>query len=85
MTAAGAASGLLAGVAVVCGLVFSGRDPFHGVNAGLIGLAVNLAVNLAVSSATQPAASPDRLAVDELGFLPGELSGAGQAGGERGR
>lgn len=86
MTAAGAASGLLAGVAVVCALVFTGNDPFHGVNAGLIGLAVNLGLNLAVSLAARPGAKAEDtaevLAVDEISAPPSGLRGAGVGGGE---
>ncbi|MCS0634636.1 sodium:solute symporter family protein [Streptomyces sp. LP05-1] len=51
LTLAGAVSGLVAGVALVCGLVFTGRDPVWGVNAGVVALALNLAVALAVTRA----------------------------------
>ncbi|GAA2789984.1 sodium:solute symporter family protein [Saccharopolyspora taberi] len=65
MSTAGAASGLAAGVLVVALLVATGNDPWHGINAGLLGLAVNFAVNIAVSLA-RPADTPaDRLAVAE--------------------
>lgn len=50
MTVAAATSGLIAGVVVVCLLVFSGHDPLVGINAGLIGLAVNVAVNFGVGA-----------------------------------
>ncbi|MFC5722818.1 sodium:solute symporter [Streptomyces gamaensis] len=49
LTLWGAVSGLVAGGTLVCVLVFTGRDPLWGVNAGLLALAVNLAVALAVS------------------------------------
>ncbi|WP_328303769.1 sodium:solute symporter family protein [Streptomyces sp. NBC_00435] len=51
LTVVAAVSGLAAGVAVVCGLVFTGNDPVPswGVNAGMLALAVNLAVALTVS------------------------------------
>ncbi|MGW0734118.1 sodium:solute symporter family protein [Streptomyces sp. NPDC002851] len=49
LTLAGAVSGLVVGVAIVCGLVFSGNDPVFGVNAGVVALAVNLAVALVVT------------------------------------
>ncbi|WP_055702669.1 sodium:solute symporter family protein [Streptomyces silaceus] len=49
LTLAGAVSGLVVGVGIVCGLVFSENDPVFGVNAGIVALAVNLAVALAVS------------------------------------
>lgn len=58
LTTAGALSGLAAGVAVVCGLVFTGHDPVLGVNAGLLALAVNLAVALAVTFAGRPDHDP---------------------------
>ncbi|MER5441383.1 sodium:solute symporter family protein [Streptomyces sp. NPDC002790] len=45
----GAVSGLVVGVGVVCGLVFSGRDPVFGVNAGIVALAANLVVTLVVT------------------------------------
>ncbi|WP_030805956.1 sodium:solute symporter family protein [Streptomyces sp. NRRL S-337] len=44
-----AVSGLAAGFALVCVLVFGGHDPVWGMNAGLVGLAVNLAVALTVT------------------------------------
>jgi solute:Na+ symporter, SSS family len=44
-----AVSGLVAGFALVCVLVFGGHDPVWGMNAGLVGLAVNLAVALTVT------------------------------------
>ncbi|MFG3120320.1 sodium:solute symporter [Streptomyces sp. NPDC048197] len=44
-----AVSGLVAGFALVCVLVFGGHDPVWGMNAGLVGLAVNLVVALAVT------------------------------------
>lgn len=37
-------SGLAAGLGVVSWMVLTGHDPFHGVNAGLLALAVNVAV-----------------------------------------
>ncbi|MFF4322105.1 sodium:solute symporter [Streptomyces sp. NPDC001568] len=49
LTVAGAVSGLSVGVAVVCGLVFTGHDPVWGVNAGMVALLLNLAVTLGVS------------------------------------
>ncbi|GGO52169.1 MULTISPECIES: sodium:solute symporter family protein [Streptomyces] len=51
LSLAGAVSGLVVGVAVVCGLVFTEHDPVFGVNAGILALAANLAVALAVSYA----------------------------------
>ncbi|MFD9353245.1 sodium:solute symporter [Streptomyces sp. NPDC060031] len=49
LTMVGALSGLVAGVGLVSGLVFTGNDPAWGVNAGTVALAVNLAVALAVT------------------------------------
>ena len=49
--------GLVAGVAVVVGLIWSGNDPFLGLNAGFVGLAVNAAVTL-VSMAVVKAGEP---------------------------
>lgn len=49
LTTAAAVCGLAAGVAGVCGLVFTGNDPVWGVNAGMVALAVNLAVALTVT------------------------------------
>ncbi|MET9606103.1 sodium:solute symporter family protein [Streptomyces sp. NPDC006512] len=54
LTAAGAVGGLAVGVAVVCGLVFTGHDPVWGVNAGMVALMLNLAVALGVSWAAGP-------------------------------
>ncbi len=50
--------GLVAGVAVVVALVWSGHDPFLGLNAGFVGLVVNAAVTLtsmAIVNAGEPA------------------------------
>ncbi|MGS2588178.1 sodium:solute symporter family protein [Streptomyces hebeiensis] len=47
-TLAAGLSGLVVGVAVVCALVFTGRDPVWGVNAGIVALAANLGVALVV-------------------------------------
>ncbi|MFE2287376.1 sodium:solute symporter [Streptomyces sp. NPDC059443] len=48
-TLTAAVGGLVAGVGVVCGLVFTGNDPVWGVNAGMVALGVNLAVALMVA------------------------------------
>lgn len=50
MSTAAAVSGLITGVVIDSVLVFTGNDPFHGINAGLIALAANLAVNVTVSA-----------------------------------
>ena len=49
--AAGVLTGLLAGVGVVSVLVFTGHDPWAGLNAGFIALAVNAAITVGVSLA----------------------------------
>ncbi|MFJ9853580.1 sodium:solute symporter [Streptomyces sp. NPDC101150] len=49
LTVHAAVSGLMAGFTLVCALVFTGHDPLWGMNAGIIGLAVNAAVALAVA------------------------------------
>ncbi|MFE1776942.1 sodium:solute symporter [Streptomyces sp. NPDC059008] len=49
LTLYAAVSGLVAGFALVCVLVFGGHDPVWGMNAGIVGLAVNTAVALAVT------------------------------------
>ncbi|MCI2416662.1 sodium:solute symporter family protein [Saccharopolyspora sp. K220] len=66
MSTAGAAAGLASGVVVVALLVATGNDPWLGINAGLLGLAVNILVNVAVTVARPATAPPERLAVDEL-------------------
>ena len=65
MSLLGAFAGLVAGVVVVSGLVASGHETLMGINAGLLGLAVNILVNIALSLAKPANASADRLAVDE--------------------
>ncbi|MGD0782024.1 MAG: sodium:solute symporter family protein [Candidatus Aminicenantales bacterium] len=49
--AAGVLTGLLAGIGVVAVLVFTGHDPWAGLNAGFIALAVNAAITVGVSLA----------------------------------
>ncbi|WP_329117753.1 sodium:solute symporter family protein [Streptomyces sp. NBC_01465] len=58
LTLLAAGSGLVVGVAVVCSLVFTDRDPVWGVNAGIVALAANLAVALAVTYAGRPDRDP---------------------------
>ncbi|MFI7098495.1 sodium:solute symporter [Streptomyces sp. NPDC050161] len=69
LTLYGAVGGLTAGVTVVCVLVFGGHDPLWGINAGLIGLAVNLAVALAFTwlgpRQDDPRPDAEVLALDE--------------------
>ncbi|MBM3311504.1 MAG: sodium:solute symporter family protein [Candidatus Aminicenantes bacterium] len=48
-TKAGALAGVVTGIAVAAGLVFTKHDPVWGLNAGFVALAVNAAVTVAVS------------------------------------
>ncbi|MFD9407760.1 sodium:solute symporter [Streptomyces sp. NPDC059989] len=79
LTAAGAVSGLIAGVGLVCGLVFTGNDPVWGLNAGMVALVVNLAVALAVTWLGPRGAGDGRPddAVLARDPLPGAGAGAG--------
>jgi len=47
-------SGIIVGIAVVVALIYTGHDPFLGMNAGFVGLAVNSIVTLAVCLSTKP-------------------------------
>lgn len=67
----GAFAGLVAGVVAVAGLVASGHETVMGINAGLLGLAVNILVNITLSLAKPADAPADRLAVDERASEPG--------------
>jgi SSS family solute:Na+ symporter len=49
VTGKGVLSGLLAGLSLAGYLIFTQRDPFHGLNAGFIGLILNVLVLVAVS------------------------------------
>lgn len=53
---AGVFSGMAIGVAIVAFLMLTGRDPYHGLNAGFLALCVNFFVTLAISAATRPTA-----------------------------
>jgi solute:Na+ symporter, SSS family len=59
VTAAPIAAGLVAGELVVVFLLYTGRDPFFGLNAGFVALAVNVAVTLAAWAVVE-ATSPER-------------------------
>lgn len=50
-------SGLIAGIGVVAVLIYTGHDPFLGMNAGFVGLAVNSIITLTVSFRAKPVAS----------------------------
>jgi SSS family solute:Na+ symporter len=47
-------SGLIVGIGVVVALIYTGHDPFLGMNAGFVGLAVNSVVTLAVCLSAKP-------------------------------
>jgi SSS family solute:Na+ symporter len=57
VTTAGVFAGLAVGVFTVAFLMLSKQDPFHGLNAGFIGLCVNFAITAAVSLVTPARAS----------------------------
>ncbi|RZU42517.1 sodium:solute symporter family protein [Edaphobacter modestus] len=65
VTAIGATSGLVAGLAAVALLMLSHRDPFHGFNAGFLALIFNFAVTTAVSLATPAQSNPMPLLDEE--------------------
>jgi SSS family solute:Na+ symporter len=54
VTKTGVFCGLIAGVGVVLILILGNRDPFLGLNAGFVGLAVNLLTTVLVSLKTKP-------------------------------
>ncbi|MBN1939572.1 MAG: sodium:solute symporter family protein [Candidatus Aminicenantes bacterium] len=54
----GVEAGLLTGLATAAFLVFGKHDPFCGLNAGFVALAVNAAVTVAVSLAKRPDCGP---------------------------
>ena len=54
VTRAGVFCGLMAGVVVVLILILSKNDPFLGMNAGFVGLAVNSVITVLVSLKTKP-------------------------------
>ncbi|MYW66040.1 sodium:solute symporter family protein [Streptomyces sp. SID8379] len=70
----GAVSGLVVGVGVVCGLVFSGRDPVFGMNAGIVALALNVVVTVGVTYAG-PRDRDERADEDVLARGPAGVAG----------
>ncbi|WP_438487804.1 sodium:solute symporter family protein [Streptomyces sp. S186] len=85
LTMYAAVSGLAAGFTVVCVLVFGGHDPVRGVNAGIVGLAVNVVVALAVTWLGPRERGDDRpdaevLALDDEFPRAGDAAGAAGAG-----
>jgi SSS family solute:Na+ symporter len=54
VTKTGVFCGLIAGVGVVLILILGNRDPFLGLNAGFVGLALNLLTTVLVSLQTKP-------------------------------
>ncbi len=57
VTKAAVLSGLIAGLGVVAILIYSGHDPFLGMNAGFVGLAINSIITLIVSFRAKPVGS----------------------------
>jgi SSS family solute:Na+ symporter len=53
-------SGLIAGIGVVAVLIYTGHDPFLGMNAGFVGLAVNSLITLTVSFRKKPAGAESK-------------------------
>jgi SSS family solute:Na+ symporter len=53
-------SGLIAGIGVVAVLIYTGHDPFLGMNAGFVGLVVNSLITLTVSYRTKPAGAESK-------------------------
>lgn len=47
-------AGILTGIGIVLVLIFSGNDPFLGINAGFVGLIFNTLITVAVSFFTKP-------------------------------
>jgi len=54
VTSRGVLFGMLAGFAVAGSLIFTHQDPFHGINAGFVGLVANVVTLLAVSRLSRP-------------------------------
>lgn len=86
LTLLGAGSGLVVGVGLVCGFVFSDHDPVWGMSAGIVALGANLVVALAVTYAgpreRDPRPDGEVLARDPIGGVDGD--GGGGAGGGAG-
>jgi SSS family solute:Na+ symporter len=69
MSMAGAVAGMFVGIAIVLVMVVTGNDPWHGLNAGAIGLVANLLVTL-VATLVRPDDTPDdRMPVPEFATL----------------
>jgi solute:Na+ symporter, SSS family len=73
-TTAGVFAGVLTGVFIAAYLTLTGRDPFHGLNAGCIALCFNFTVTVAVSSLT-------RVHVAGFDEIPAALAASRSAGG----
>jgi len=54
VTKEGVFTGLVVGLAIVAFLIFTGRDPFLGMNAGFVGLVMNGFLTAVVSLNTKP-------------------------------
>jgi SSS family solute:Na+ symporter len=83
MSMLGAVAGMCVGIAIVLVMVVSGNDPWHGLNAGAIGLVANLLVTL-VATLVKPDDTPDdRMPVPELATLrPGTVAAGARADGD---
>jgi len=68
-TALPVALGLVTGEAVVVALIWTGHDPFLGMNAGFVGLAANVAVAVVTLMLKGPRSG-------ERGLKPGTLAGS---------
>jgi solute:Na+ symporter, SSS family len=65
MSALAAVGGIAVGVGLVFWFVFTDRDPFHGINAGLIALAANLLVTVGLTLWRPDEAPEERMARPE--------------------
>jgi len=53
VTTSGVFAGMAAGIAIAMCLMLTGRDPYHGVNAGFVALCCNFAITIVVSLLTR--------------------------------
>ena len=72
VTRPGVWAGILTGVGVVAALILTGNDPFYGINAGFVGLAVNTCMTVLVSLFGKPME-----AVEEAAAIPVSTDGKG--------
>ncbi|HWN34750.1 MAG TPA: sodium:solute symporter family protein [Pseudonocardia sp.] len=69
MSMLGAVAGMFVGIATVLVMVVTGNDPWHGINAGALGLVANLLVTLVATLVKPDDTSDDRMPVPELATL----------------